>query len=340
MNHALVDLDDRGLLLAADRKTPIPGHRIPDHLARHLRVPEQATDLFLYVHGWQTTPDDAVTAAVTLVAAAIAHLETHPALYPRLEQDFRPWTVIVRWDSASPYSRNGYKRIKERAHAMSRPPGHPDGTGYAPQVIGHLLGYLDASRGDPSATRTQQTHHGQYLHLLGHSFGGRLLCEGLQWASSTATHQATATMGWSTPHDPRRPFTVDSALILQMAAHRDILTTHFPYLFPPAGRPGAPLRGPLVLTHSQWDRATGLWHTLAEGSPGIGHSGTSTAPVPQFNTHLHSVGEPYTPADLDHRLVNVDAGRYYRAGGIIGAHSDFHHPETAHLMLSLAEHSR
>jgi len=341
MNHAVVDLDDKGLLLAADGKTSVPGHRIPQYLAGHLRVPTGATDLFLHVHGWQTTSEDAVVAATTLVRTAITHRANHPDRYPHLGHGFRPWTVIVRWDSAGPFTPDGYERIKNRAHAMSRPPGHPDGTGYAPQVIGHLLGYLDTHRGDPTATRTQQTRDGQYLHLLGHSFGGRLLCEGLQWASSTATHRTKATMGWSTPHDPARPFTVDSALILQMAAPRDILTTHFPYLFPAPGRPGAPLRGPLVLTHSKSDHATGRWHRLAEGAPGIGHSGTSTAPVPQFNTHLHAVGEPYTAADLDHRLVNIDAGRYYRAKSIItGAHSDFHHPETAHLMLSLAEHSR
>ncbi|WP_244207244.1 hypothetical protein [Streptomyces swartbergensis] len=34
-----------------------------------------------------------------------------------------------------------------------------------------------------------------------------------------------------------------------------------------------PLRGPLVLTHSRWDRATGFWHLRAEKAPGIGHSG-------------------------------------------------------------------
>ncbi|MGW3172939.1 hypothetical protein [Streptomyces sp. NPDC001153] len=130
-----------------------------------------------------------------------------------------------------------------------------------------------------------------------------------------------------------------------MAAPRDAFDRPFPSLFPSAGRPGAPLRGPLVLTHSRWDRATGFWHLRAEGAAGIGHSGAGVAPVPQFHVRLLDVGERYPAVALDHRLVDVDASRLFRGGvrtrmAPAGAHSDFARPESAHLMLSLAAMSR
>jgi hypothetical protein len=100
-----------------------------------------------------------------------------------------------------------------------------------------------------------------------------------------------------------------------------------------------------VLTHSRWDRATGFWHLRAEKAPGIGHSGTGAAPVPQFTTHLLPTTAIYPQQSLDHRVVNVDAGWRYRGTrhnrlSPTGAHSDFLHPESAHLLLTLAERSR
>ncbi|MEU4303096.1 hypothetical protein [Kitasatospora aureofaciens] len=146
-------------------------------------------------------------------------------------------------------------------------------------------------------------------------------------------------------HTGQSAAAVDSALVFQMAAPRDAFDRLFPRLFLGPGRAGAPLRGPLVLTHSRWDRATGFWHLRAEGRPGIGHSGTGSAPVAQFSTRLRPTDSPYPHADLDHPIVNIDAGHVYRGGLATrlhpsGAHSDFQHPESAHLLLSLASHSR
>jgi hypothetical protein len=55
--------------------------------------------------------------------------------------------------------------------------------------------------------------------------------------------------------------------------------------------------------------------------------------------------EPYRLSALDHRLVNVDASVRFRGSARTrlapaGAHSDFDHPESAHLLLSLAALSR
>jgi hypothetical protein len=169
------------------------------------------------------------------------------------------------------------------------------------------------------------------------------LCEALQWA---AEHPgAPSVLGWSVRSDPRRPFTVDSTLIFQMAAPRDVFDDRFPKLFASGERPAAPIRGPLALTHSRWDRATGFWHLRAESARGIGHSGAGAAPVAVSSTPMLCIDQPYSLDVLDHRIVNVDAGWRFRGGAVsrlapAGAHSDFQHPESAHLLLSLSALSR
>ncbi|MDF4253666.1 hypothetical protein [Streptomyces sp. WMMB303] len=295
------------------------------------------TDVYVYVHGWQTAPPVAARRASALLARTGELHTTHPQRYPELTRGYRPWLVVVRWPSSSLPSLSGYRRIRDRAHAMSAP-----GLGHAPHVLAHLLGYLDSRRGDPADPPVLANRSGQYLHLVGHSFGGRFLCEAVQWASAP---DAPRVLGWTAPEMPDRPFTADSMLVFQMAAPRDAFHQLFPALFRTDGKPGAPLRGPLVLTHSRWDRATGFWHLRAEGSAGIGHSGAGPAPVAQFHTRLLAPHEPYRLSALDHRLVNVDAGHCFRGSARTrlapaGAHSDIDHPESAHLLLSLAALSR
>ncbi|MFE2727492.1 hypothetical protein [Kitasatospora sp. NPDC059327] len=335
-----VDLDERGRLLVPGTRTPVPEARVAEHLARYLKVPARATDLYVYVHGWQTAPAAADRSAAALIARAVDLHRTAPVDYPGLERGYRPWCVVVRWPSSSVPSPAGYRRIRDRAHAMSAP-----GRGQAGYVLGHLLGYLDAGRTDPADPAVLANRAGQYLHLVGHSFGGRFLCEAVQRAADRPAG-GPRVLSWSAAADPARPFTADSALIFQMAAPRDAFDRLFPDLFAAPGRSGAPLRGPLVLTHSRWDRATGFWHLRAEGRPGIGHSGVGVAPVRQYSATLRPTGSPYTRQTLDHPLVNIDAGDVYRGGLATrlipgaGAHSDFHHPESAHLLLSLASLSR
>ncbi|MBD9733597.1 alpha/beta hydrolase [Streptomyces sp. H28] len=336
----VVRLDERGRLLGSDERTPVPRRRIADHLARHLPVPPRATDIYVYVHGWQTSARTAVGHARKLVQSARVLAQARPSLYPGLDGGYRPWVVVVCWPSSSAPSLAGYRRIRDRAHAMSAPE-----TGQAPLVLGHLLGYLERHRSSPDGPPVMANSRGQYLHVLGHSFGGRFLCEAMQWAAGHP--ELPSVLGWTrVPGDPGRPFTVDSALIFQMAAPRDAFSHLFPELFPRSGRPGAaPLGGPLVLTYSRWDTATGFWHLRAESAPGIGHSGTAVAPTPQFTTRLLATDAPYSPAQLDHRIVNVDAAWRYRGPRVRhlspgGAHSDFLHAESSHLLLSLSALSR
>ncbi|MEU6051326.1 hypothetical protein AB0M94_17630 [Streptomyces xanthochromogenes] len=315
-----VDLDESGRVL--DGGHPVPVHRLDDHFAEALRPPPGTTDIVLYVHGWQTGPEAAERAAGRLLALVAEQYRRHPDLYPALAP-WAPWPVLVRWPSRSGPLRGGYRRIRDRAHALSGADGH------AGRVIGSLLGYLDAGRGDPRSP-VLAGRDGQYLHLVGHSFGCRVLCEAVQWAA-----QEPGTLGWSRPGPTHLPFTVDSMLLLQMAAPRDAFAETFTALAE------APLRGPLVATYTQRDWATGFWHRVAERRAGIGSQGIGTAPQPVSAIRMLAPDTPYPPSALDHWFVSVDAGAVFVNGrGPAGAHSDHLRPESAHLLLSLAGHSR
>ncbi|MFK0134633.1 hypothetical protein ACIQRZ_30195 [Streptomyces rubiginosohelvolus] len=333
-----LDLDETGWLLDGDSGVPVPGHRLHAHFAEHLAPPSWATDIFVYVHGWQTPPASAVRAAARLLTLAQGSFAAAPERYPALTaQGYDPWCVVVRWPSSSRVTPAGYRRIRDRAHAM----GARDGRGHAAHILGRFLGYLDSERADPTAPPVLANRDGQYLHLIGHSFGCRFLCEAVQWAAEARLDD---TLGWSESIQPtNHPFTADSMLLFQMAARRDAFLSLFPHVLPSEAHGGAPLRGPVVATYSRHDRATGFWHLRAEQQPGIGHSGVGPAPAPLFSTRLLSPYERYPISSLDHRFVNVDASDVYVRGRRLnpaGAHSDHVRSESAHLLLTLADYSR
>jgi len=332
------DLDTTGWIVDSDTGEPVAVHQLHDWFAERLAPPSWATDIIVYVHGWQTPPESAAHAANRLLRLATTLASSSPHFYPRLSADgFRPWIVAVRWPSSSKVSPAGYRRIRDRAHAM----GARTGTGHAAHVLGRLLGYLDTQRPDPDAASVLTNRDGQYLHLVGHSFGCRFLCEAVQWAADASLGD---TLGWQSADQlPCRPFTADSMLLFQMAAPRDAFTSLFTELLPGGASIGAPLRGPVVATYSRWDRATGFWHLRAEKQPGIGHSGIGTAPAPVSDVSMLPVSEKYPKAALDHRFVSLDASDVYRRGRRLnpaGAHSDYLRPESAHLLATLANYSR
>lgn len=318
----LVDLDEHGDPIDETGR-PVPPVATPGFLADRLRVPDHATDIVVFVHGWRTRPARAARNGARLAAltAAVHEPDTYPAI-PR----WSPYHVVVRWPSMSgPFGR-GYRRIRDRAHAMTT-------DGRAADVLGQLLGYLNEQRRLPGGPATLRTAGGQYLHCVGHSFGGRFLVEAVQ----AAADRRPPVLGWNRA-DPRYPYTVDTLLVFQMAASPTVFTRRFDRVLH-----NAPINGPIVLTWSTADRATGLWHRLAEGSPGIGHVG-AREPRDQIGwLDLRDTASPYHHDDLDHRIVNVDASRRFRRGALwspAGAHSDIWHRESAHLLLSLANLAR
>lgn len=303
----------------------VPRSAVRGFLADRLRVPEDATDIVVFVHGWRNTPSSALSSGQRLFDLIEAEYARRPAAYPAIPR----WCghyVVVRWPSMSGPLLPGYRRIRDRAHAMTT-------RGRAAEVLAQLLGYLNEHRRLPNAPPTLRTAGGQYLHCVGHSFGGRFLTEAVQ----SAADSRPGVLGWRRS-DPRYPYALDSLLVFQMAASPGIFADRFPRLLH-----DAPVNGPIVLTRSRADRATGLWHRLAEGRTGIGYGGADRPSEHIGATALRRPDSPYQRAELDHRIVNVDAGWRFRRGRLwnpVGAHSDYCYPESAHLLLSLADLAR
>lgn len=317
----IVDLDERGDVL--DDGRPVPPAAVPGFLRSWLAIPETATDIIVFAHGWRTSRRAAEERARRFFALVEAAHD--PGRYPNLDT-WSGYHVIVRWPSMSNPFPWGYRRIRDRAHAMTT-------EGRAALVLGQLLGYLNTRRRLPGGPPTLRNAAGQYLHCVGHSFGGRFLVEAVQ----AAADERPPVLGWNRAN-PRYPYTVDTLLVFQMAARPDVFTGRFARVLA-----DAPINGPIALTNSRADRATGLWHRLAEGTPGIGHVGVESPPQHVTSVRLREVDQPYTRAELAERIVNVDANWRFRRGlrwHPAGAHSDIWYPESAHMLLSLANLAR
>ncbi|WP_394434715.1 hypothetical protein [Streptomyces sp. SGAir0957] len=326
---AYLDLDEDGMLRHPDSGRRIDDDaELPEVLRQSLSLPGAATDLLVFVHGWLTPPAEVERRLARLLALTEQVWAGGREHYGRLPDAPRLLPVALRWRS-----RTGYRAAIARAH---------DATveGQAAHVLAALLGYLDEWRELPGSDASLPGRGGQYLHCVGHSFGCRFLSRALPEAGpAELVARAEHVLAGPVHADPRYPWTVDSVLLLQMAAERSTLGPGGAYadLFA-----RAPVSGPVALTHSRHDRATGLWHLLAERHRGIGTAGLREAAVPVHRIRMHRPDEPYTDADLHHRLVDVNASRVFRRGRLrfAGAHSDLWHPHTAHLLLSLMDRAR
>jgi hypothetical protein len=317
----VLDLDTNGMLLDHDQQ-PVPRRRVQAVLERALDVPADVTDIFVWVHGWRTRREQARADAVRLFEDIETRYATNQPAYPAIRR-FRGLYVVVRWPSWS--SPLGYLRIRNRAHAMTT-------GGHAAHVLAQLLGYLDYRRDRADVAGVLQTAAGQYLHCVGHSFGGRFLAE----AIAAAGRPNRDVLGLL-PAKEGLPFAVDSLVVFQMAARPDIFERRLD------GFPArSPIQGPVCLTYSRSDWAVCLWHRLSElGRRGIGCRGATAPPGSITSCRLLPADAPYRPNDLRFPIVNLDASwRYRRWWSLTGAHSDFWHQESLHLILTLADFAR
>ncbi|MFI7340374.1 hypothetical protein ACIBUY_20885 [Streptomyces sp. NPDC050085] len=323
-----LDLDEDGMLRHPDSDRQITDAELPETIRQLLSLPVAATDLLVFVHGWLTPPEEARARMARLVQLTEQAWAVRRALYPRLPDGLRVQPIALRWRSDT-----GYREAMARTRNAAL-------EGHAAHVLAALLGYLDAWRELPVPDGALPGRGGQYLHCVGHSFGCRFLCQALPEAGPAEhARRPEHVMAGPVHRDERYPYTVDSVLLMQMAAPRSTLARGGLYadLFE-----RAPVSGPVAVTHSRHDRATGLWHFLAEGHRGIGTAGLRKAVVPVHRIRMHPPHVPYADADLHHRLIDVNATRVFRAGRFTrsGAHSDLWHPHSAHLLLSLMDRAR
>jgi esterase/lipase superfamily enzyme len=321
----VVDLDDTGRPLDPDTAEPLHDAAVAGFLADRLSVPAAATDIVVFVHGWRNGRDLALRRARRFFAMVETEHRAAGDRYPALGA-WHGHYVVVRWPSTSNPFLTGYRRIRDRAHAMTT-------AGRAADVIGQLLGYLNTRRRLPGSPPALRTSGGQYLHCVGHSFGGRFLAEAVQ----AAADGRPTVLGWDRAN-PAYPYALDTLLVFQMAASPDVFAGTFERILH-----DAPINGPVALTTSRADRATGLWHRLAEGTPGIGYAGAAEPAGHIAAVRLRETATAYRRAEFAGRIVNIDATWRYRRGRLwnpAGAHSDIWYPESAHLLLSLADLAR
>ncbi|MCX5266537.1 serine-threonine protein kinase [Streptomyces sp. NBC_00199] len=174
------------------------------------------------------------------------------------------------------------------------------------------------------------------VHLVGHSFGGRLVSFALR----------------GLPDDVR---TVKSVTLLQGAFSHYAFAARLPH----DERAGGVLRGqqnrvdgPVVCCHSSFDAALGTMYPLASRMAGdargvfeefgvgsvlgakwgaMGHDGVQAVPGTRAYTLAEALAGPLPASGC----VNVDAAAVVRRGGApAGAHSDIVHPELARLVLA------
>ncbi len=312
--------------------------QLPDFLKQNIVLPSGVTDVFVWVHGWRNTHKSALASARRLFHGIDLLAQRSPLRYPRLSP-FVPAYLVVRWPSQSNILLNGYKKIRDRAMQLTE-------NGDAQFFLASLLGYLDQKnqRSGEHGSKTLKAAGGFYVHCIGHSFGGRFLTAAVNAAAEpqlrTLTLMNSVSLGGRlvlAASDPQKfKFTVDSMLVLQMAAPCSKFAPQLSKLIQ-----DAPFRGPLVTTFSDSDKANCTWHKRIEGEKGIGCSGTAEPNHDIATIKLAELPYDYTTQDFSKAIVNVDASHIFNESSFMqpqGAHSDFFYEESIHLLLSLVNH--
>ncbi len=188
----------------------------------------------------------------------------------------------------------------------------------------------------PLLARFAEGVPGLRVHLVGHSFGARLVSFSLAGLPESALRPASP---------------VKSVLLLQGAFSHFAFARELPHDRSRSGAVAgmtARVDGPLAVSHSRFDSAVGTFYPLAsvvsgEDAAGFaermyrwGAIGSDGAQASDATTaDLGPVGAPYDLAAG--RIVNLDANRVITAGGPpSGAHSDIFHPEVAWASLAVA----
>lgn len=172
----------------------------------------------------------------------------------------------------------------------------------------------------------RETAPDQKIHLVGHSFGARLV--------------TAATAG----KDPRSSLTVQSMVLLQAAFSHNAFAVNFDG----KGKNGAFRRvledklvqGPILISHTVNDTAVGLAYPLASLISGADAAELGDADDPYGG--LGRNGAQHTPEAIAGTLLST-ADTYnftkktiynLRADSVIADHGNIVHPEVAHAMLS------
>jgi subtilisin family serine protease len=174
------------------------------------------------------------------------------------------------------------------------------------------------------------------VHLLGHSFGARLVSYSLAGLPAALTGSASP---------------IKSVTLLQGAFSHFAFASSLP--FDPSNGGGlagmqARVDGPIGVTHTPWDTALGTYYPLASMAANdatsafedllfrwnaMGHDGAQSVNANAIG--VGPVGTDYAASTRGSQFTNFDANAVIRLGGPpSGAHSDIVHPEIAWIVLS------
>jgi len=326
---AMLYLDETGRFIDVgdpdrDEARLVETDELERFLKRTIALPKGVTDVFVWVHGWQNDQLRAVSTAKRMFANLTDWFTREQARYPRLGAVV-PGFVAVHWPSSSLPTLSGYKRIRDRAKHMTT-------QGEAEFFLASLLGYLDLGNQRSPERKVLRAKDGFYLHCLGHSFGGRFLAAAIKAAAAPVARDRKIL---AAHRETGFAFNVDSLCVLQMAAGHKAFASEFETLLK------GPICGPIALTNSSSDKALCNWHSLSEGEPGIGCSGAVEPRERIGYVNLQPVNSPYSESAFSKDITNVNASEYFTGGAWIeGAHSEFWHTETMHLVASLIEQVR
>ena len=187
----------------------------------------------------------------------------------------------------------------------------------------------------PLLGRVREVAPGVRVHLVGHSFGARLVSYAVQGV-------------------PAGPTPVGSLTLLQGAFSQWVFSPRLPFAADRHGGLagiGDRVDGPLAVCFSSHDGAVGTFYPLAsmaarDDSAGIGDAGSRWGGIGANGAQgagartegIRGAGPGVAYPFEDHRILNIDAGDVVRAGGPpSGAHSDIVHPELTRVVLLAAK---
>lgn len=171
------------------------------------------------------------------------------------------------------------------------------------------------------------------IHLVGHSFGARVVSFALAGGPTTT------------------PAPVKSVTLLQGAFSRFAFLDELPFSSPhPSGALAGRLSridGPLTVCYSSHDMALGVMYPLASAAAGDDSAGIGSDPLGRWRA-IGSLGAYQSPTEpigavttkysfVKGAILNVDASAIVTKGGPpSGAHSDIFYPELAWIVASAA----
>ncbi len=270
-HHFIVPTNENGMSLDPD---------IGNDIGLALKKPFSFTDVFLYSHGWWTNAVRAMQGYNRFTIELSAQFHSAPAL-----TGLQTLSIGVHWPSTlteDQFSLLNYAEalsfftMEKRADTVGENCGHA--------LLKFVLG---AAPGVP-----------RRIHLLGHSFGAKVVCKALQKvAAETATNPIPDSVRFD-------------VVLIQAAFDNDELESKKDYGSVPS-LPG--LR--LLVTRSDLDRALStlypkahqLAHLFHSVQPALGHRGPTSAVIKQFGgARSLDVGPGFDPAagsPLTERLI-------------------------------------